>query len=80
MKKAERWSQKAINEFEKLLNAETLIFNYDCHALTGHLYGSLEAVSYSGQSLNMNDLLKDVEEALDATNFARGKQSLHYSF
>ncbi len=76
MVKTNAWSEKAINEFEKISNAESLIFHYDCHASGQHIYGSLEVKTYTGKSVNMNDLLKNLEEAVDATDFEKGTRIL----
>lgn len=72
MVKTNLWSQKAINEFEKMTNVESLIFHYDCHAAEQHIYGSLEVRTFTGKSVDMNDLLKNLEEAVEAKSFEKG--------
>ncbi|KAJ6645937.1 putative ATP-dependent RNA helicase TDRD12, partial [Pseudolycoriella hygida] len=80
--KTKCWSEKAINEFEKMLNGQ-LLFHYDCHADvdTQHIYGSLEVISPFGQIINMSTVMKKLDEAVDATDFDFEKQNLtHLSY
>lgn len=72
MVKTKHWSEKAINQFEKISNAESLIFHYDCHASKQHLYGSVEVVTFTGKSTEISRVLKDLDEAIDAKNFEKG--------
>lgn len=68
------WSEKAINQFEKISSAElSLQFHYNCHAAKQHLYGSLEVITFTGKTVKMNEVLKNLDEAVDATNFEKGE-------
>lgn len=78
MVKANCWSEKAIDEFEKISNSESLIFHYSCHFAKQHLFGSIEVKTYTGISVKMNEVLKKLDEAIDAKDFEKGKSKSLY--
>lgn len=81
MRNKPSWSEKAINEFEKIYSSgELLKFRCYCNVAEQHVYGSLDVLLSSGKSVNMDDALKKIDEAMDTENFETGSDAFFVLF
>lgn len=79
MRNKPAWTEKAIDEFEKIYsNGESLYFRCFCNVAEQHVYGCLEVLLSSGKTVNMDEALKKIDEAMDTRDFETGKEGFFF--